>query len=323
MTIAKRQDSPFGDAAARALGDAAGLNEVFSPRNARLTEVESSETGIPRAEDMKTQGLFRSIGIEEIAFCRFQTRDISDEHELLGLAKSIKQRGVLQPILVRSTAKNQEGGKPFELVAGERRLRAARLAGLETVPAVIYDMDDRETLEAAVIENAQREDLNPVEEALGYLSLVEEFGFNQTEVARAIGKNRATVSNALRLLHLAPEVIELLKSGELSAGHGRALLMLEDSELQQKFAKRCVQNGFSVRALERAVSKYLESEVDTELSEEEEKALASLGRQQTKVSNFLGLEDVSLRYDSQGKKRLNLVFDTEASWRRFMAKIRE
>ena len=196
-------------------------------------------------------------------------------------------------------------------------------AGLESVPAVIEELSDREAVEVSIIENAQREDLNPIEEALAYRHLVEQFKLNHGEVAQVVGKNRSTISNSLRLFQLDERVQKCLQDGELSAGHGRALLMLSDPSEQWRFARRAIRNSLSVHALEKLVSRYLEDEEEAELSDEELKELASVKRQQTRVQNLLELEQVSLSFDSQGRRRLTLVFETEASWRRFISRIRE
>ena len=167
----------------------------------------------------------------------------------------------------------------------------------------------------------QRQDLNPVEEALAFQMLVQKFKISQAEVARIVGKERATISNAIRLLKLDEEVLDALREGEISAGHGRALLRLDDESLQRRVARRVIKNGLSVRATEALIDRLEEEEYEP--SEEELKELASLQRLEKKVGNLLDVEMVSVHYDSQGRKRLQLTFDTEAAWRRFMGRIRE
>jgi ParB family chromosome partitioning protein len=164
-----------------------------------------------------------------------------------GLAGSIKQQGLLQPIVVRP---RQAGG--YELIAGERRWRAAREAGLETLPALIRDADDRDTLLLALVENVAREQLSPVEEARAYASLVDEFELSLGDVAERVGRSKPAVSNRLRLLELPEEVLWMVARGELTEGHARAVLALPDHEARKKFAKRIVRESMSVRGAEKA-----------------------------------------------------------------------
>jgi len=173
------------------------------------------------------------------------------EHESLEqLADSIGQFGVLQPIIVREN-KLLEG--TYEIIAGERRWRASKMAGLNEIPAVILEGDDLKAAQVAVIENIQREDLNPVEEAMAYDLLIDRYDLTQEQVAKQVGKNRATVANALRLLDLPEEVLELLRNGDLSAGHARALLGLKNEEQMAPLAQKIVEKGLSVRDVEKTV----------------------------------------------------------------------
>ena len=164
-----------------------------------------------------------------------------------GLASSVKQQGLLQPIVVRPRA---AGG--YELIAGERRWRAAREAGLETVPAVVRDADDRDSLLLALVENVAREQLSPVEEARAYASLVDEFELSLGEVAERVGRSKPAISNRLRLLELPEEVLWMVARGELTEGHARAVLALPDHEERKRLAKRIVKEGLSVRTAEKA-----------------------------------------------------------------------
>lgn len=174
-----------------------------------------------------------------------QPRQDFDEEELASLADSIATHGVVQPLTVRELSSGY-----YQIIAGERRWRAARIANLREVPAVIINADDKKTMELALIENLQRQDLNPVEEALGYQVLMEQYGLTQEETAKQVGKSRPTVANALRLLHLAPEVLELVRSGQLSAGHARAVLSLKTDKHQLQAAQKIVNLGLSVRQAE-------------------------------------------------------------------------
>ncbi len=175
-----------------------------------------------------------------------QPRSYFDEAELQELADSIAQHGVIQPLTVRKMPNDY-----YQIIAGERRWRAARQAGLTEIPAVIVEADDRKAMELAMIENLQRQDLNPIEEARGYQRLMEEYGHTQEVVANCVGKSRSAVANALRLLTLQDEVQELVVSGALSAGHARAVLFIRSEKLQKQAAQRIVALQLSVRQAER------------------------------------------------------------------------
>ena len=174
-----------------------------------------------------------------------QPRRDFDEEELQALADSIATHGVVQPLTVREMPNGY-----YQIIAGERRWRAARLAGLSEVPAVVMEADDRKTMELALIENLQRQDLNPVEEAMGYHALMADYGLTQEETAERVGKSRPAVANALRLLSLDPEVLLMVRKGNLSAGHARAVLSLKNVKLQQEAARKIANLGLSVRQAE-------------------------------------------------------------------------
>ena len=174
-----------------------------------------------------------------------QPRQDFDPEALESLAESIRVHGVVQPLTVRETA-----GGYYQIIAGERRWRASRMAGLLEVPAVVIEADDAKAMELALIENLQRQDLNPVEESLGYQSLIQDFGLTQDQAAQRVGKSRPAVANALRLLALTPDVLELVRSGQLSAGHARAILTLKDEKLQNEAAKKILALSLSVRQAE-------------------------------------------------------------------------
>lgn len=174
-----------------------------------------------------------------------QPRQDFDEEELAALAESIRVHGVLQPLTVR-----EAGGGYYQIIAGERRWRASRMAGLTDVPAIVIEADDRKAKELALIENLQRQDLNSVEEALGYQSLMNEFGLTQEEAAQRVGKSRPAVANALRLLTLDEKVLDMLRAGELTAGHAKAILMLKSEKKQLEAAQKIANLGLSVRQAE-------------------------------------------------------------------------
>lgn len=200
--------------------------------------------------DSETEGGTVTLKISEIEPNRTQPRKEFDEQALSELAESISQHGLLQPLLVRPLTL---GG--YQIVAGERRYRASRMAGLTEVPVIIKELTDTETMEIALIENLQREDLSPVEEALGYKALIDEHGFSQEEVAKSVGKSRPAVANALRLLKLPDNIMEYLKDGKISAGHARSLLTLENEELMTELADEIVAKDLSVRQVEKICKK--------------------------------------------------------------------
>ena len=188
-----------------------------------------------------------------------QPREVFDEQALQSLADSISRYGLIQPITVRPLDSGY-----YQIIAGERRWRAARLAGLTEVPVRMMEADDRTTAELALVENLQREDLNPIEEAKGYQLLIEEYGFTQEEAAKSVGKSRPAVANSLRLLNLSPEVMHLVETGELSAGHARALVSVSEPGLQLQAAKEILSKALSVRKAEALAAKVLKKSKEAE-----------------------------------------------------------
>jgi ParB family transcriptional regulator, chromosome partitioning protein len=187
----------------------------------------------------------RELAVELVAPNPDQPRKRFDEDSLQALAESVKDRGVLQPVLVRPRP-----GGTYELVAGERRWRAAQLAGLQTLPALVQKRDDAQSLEVALIENMAREDLNPIEAARAVAALVEELGLTREEVGRRVGRSRVAISNLLRLLDLPDEALALVEAGSLTEGHGRALLLADDHADRRRLARSANEGGWSVRVLE-------------------------------------------------------------------------
>ncbi|MBN1882651.1 MAG: ParB/RepB/Spo0J family partition protein [Deltaproteobacteria bacterium] len=198
------------------------------------------------------KGSLFAVDISDISPNRFQPRHGFDDAGLDDLARSIAEKGVIQPLIVR------EVDDGYELIAGERRLRASKLAGLAEVPVVIKDVSDAESLEIALIENIQREDLNPLEESEAYQRLIDEFDITQEEMAKRVGKDRTTITNSLRLLSLPDTIKRYLATGELTTGHARALLSLGDTSLMLATAKRIITQGLSVRATEALVKRLKE-----------------------------------------------------------------
>lgn len=200
--------------------------------------------------DMTSEASTSTLSINDIIPNKDQPRKTFDEAALAELADSIRVHGVLQPLLVRPMV---TGG--YQLVAGERRWRASRMAGLKEVPVVIKELSDTEAMELAIIENLQREDLNPIEEAEGLQQLIDKCGFTQEEVATSVGKSRPAIANALRLLRLPEEVREMTKNGEISAGHARALLGFEHQAMMLEAAKQIVSFKLTVRDVEKMVKR--------------------------------------------------------------------
>jgi ParB family transcriptional regulator, chromosome partitioning protein len=190
----------------------------------------------------------REIALAKIRPNKLQPRTTFDEAALASLVDSIRAVGILQPVLVREV-----GDDEYELIAGERRWRAARRAGLIAIPALVQVADDEASLEQALVENIHREGLNPLDEAAGYQQLIEDFHLTHDAVAHRVGKSRAAVTNALRLFQLPPSVQRFLRDGQLSAGHARALLMTPDRNLQERLARKSVEEELSVRGLEQLV----------------------------------------------------------------------
>ena len=184
-----------------------------------------------------------------------QPREYFDEQALQDLADSISQYGLIQPVIARKL----ESGY-YQIIAGERRWRASRMAGLEEIPVRVIEADDKRTAELALVENLQREDLNPIEEAKGYRTLIEEYGLTQEETAKSVGRSRPAVANALRLLSLCPKVMEMVEKGELSAGHAKALVSINDEKKQTEAAGEVIKKSLTVRKTEQLVSKILRGE---------------------------------------------------------------
>lgn len=211
-----------------------------------------------------------------------QPRSVMDSSRLDELARSIQEKGVLEPLLVRP-----DRGGTFELVAGERRLRAAQLAGRSEVPVIFRELDERSSLEIALIENIQREDLNPVDEARAYQKLAEEFGRTHADISKEVGKDRTTITNLLRLLRLPDAVLDEVSRGTLSVGHARVLLALEDVDQQLALARRMVDEGWSVRQAERHVNGKSETPEGSAQTTKPERATAARDRHVVRVEEAL------------------------------------
>ena len=229
-----------------------------------------------------------------------QPRKRFDDEALADLAASIEEHGIIQPLTVRRLSTGY-----YQIVAGERRWRAAKLAGRDKVPVVIIEADDRKVMELGLIENLQREDLNPVEEAEGYLALLTDFGLTQEELAKRMGKSRPAIANALRLTALPPSVREMLVEGTITAGHGRAVLMVEGEQAQAAFAQKIVEEGWNVRQAESAAKRFT-------LEAPEEKAPKPVDQDRLYIES--AQKDLSLRLGrkvtiSNGRKKGRLELE--------------
>jgi ParB family transcriptional regulator, chromosome partitioning protein len=249
---------------------------------------------IPSSGDKKAESSpYLLCSIDKIVSNRDQPRKLFDKTALEELADSIRENGVIQPLIVRKI----EGGQ-FELIAGERRLKASSLAGLEQVPVVILETSADQNLELALIENIQRQDLNPIEEALAYKQLMERYHHTQEQCAKRVGKDRSTVANSIRLLSLSEEIRGDIIEGRISMGHARAILGIEEEEMQLKVARRAVQEGLSVREIEDWVRKLKEG-VQVERVVKEKKIDPQLSFIENEMTKVLGTK---VKIKPQGKK---------------------
>lgn len=244
------------------------------------------------------------IPIEDIYPNANQPRTHFDEKALQELAESIKVLGIIQPITVR------KDGAKFEIISGERRYRASKMAGLKEIPAYVRLVNDQELLEMALVENIQREDLDAIEVALTYQRLLEEIGLTQEALSQRVGKERSTITNSIRLLKLNPDVQQAIRNGDISAGHGRAILSLENPEDQQALFKQIVNNRLSVRQAEEAV-KHFKSPKEISISKEPKTLPNNLRRAEKTLADALALK-VEIKSSAKGDKgKIVLNFDNE------------
>ena len=244
---------------------------------------------IPPEVSTGRHSALREIQLSSIRPNQFQPRKSFDEEALSSLVDSIRTVGILQPVLVRAVGEDE-----FELIAGERRCRAARRAGLQTVPALVQMADDVASLEQALVENLHREDLNALDEAAAYQQLIEDFNLTHDEVAQRVGRSRTAVTNALRLFQLPPAVQRIVRDGRLSAGHARAILMTPDRDMQLTLANEAVETGLSVRALEeRARSRVaIETGDDASPGDDAVEATMTSSRRPLRSPGILELEEL-------------------------------
>ena len=285
--------------------------DVVKESNEELTKVKRS---LP-AEEEETKGSLM-VKISLIEPNRDQPRKDFNEEELQELAESIKNYGVLQPLLV------QKKGTSYELIAGERRWRATKLAGLKEVPVVLREYSKQQAMEIALIENVQRADLNPIEEAQAYQQLVKEFHLTQEEIAARVSKNRATITNAMRLLKLDEEIQNLLIKGAISSGHARAILSLEDKQLQKKAAKEVLDKRLSVRETEKLVKRLARASAEkNERNEKKDDALALIFQDlEERMKTIMGTK-VSIHNKDRNKGRIEIEYYSEAELERIVEMI--
>ncbi|ARN57039.1 ParB/RepB/Spo0J family partition protein [Sedimentisphaera salicampi] len=263
-----------------------GLQSLMTPAQQQAAKQEASENGE-----------FRELKLGEISPNPYQPRTEWDEQELTKLVDSIKANGIVQPIVVKKVSRG------YQLIAGERRWRAAKLAGNKTIPSIIKEASDEQMLEMALIENIHRSDLNPIERANAYKEYTDNFGLSQTQVAERLGENRSVVANHIRLLELPQEVKEMLVNNALSMGQARALLALPDENLQKKLAYRAMTGRLTVREVERLVKKQIDSLENPEQSSEniEDAKSAHIADLESRIRESLGTK-VKIKTNKTGKK---------------------
>lgn len=304
------------------------IQETATPKAAPVTTQSTGQASVaPKvivapastpAAPVDPESKVWKVAIDKLQSGEYQPRTHFEKEPLQELAQSIKENGILQPIVARRT----KAGK-LEIIAGERRWRAAQLAGLHEVPVLLRDYDDRQALELAIVENIQREDLNPIEEAEGYSRLISEFKLSQQQVAEKVGRDRATVANAVRLLSLPEQVKTMISSNDLSVGHAKVLLSLQDTTKQIQLAKKVLNEKLAVRKLEKlvqSVNKGEELQVPVLNSQEsiKEKLVAAMAEDLQKA---LGTK-VSIDY-SNAKGKISIQFYSDDELNNIVDRLKE
>ena len=298
-----------------------GLGAIFGEdvvkENKEETEKKAkAKAEAKAAEEMDEKGRILMLKLDLVQPNKEQPRKTFDEEKINELAESIKNYGVLQPLLV------QKNDSFYEIIAGERRWRAAKAAGLKEVPAVLKEYSKQEAMEISLIENVQRADLNPIEEALGYRQLIDEFGLTQEEIAVRVAKSRTVITNTVRLLKLDEQIQNMLVQGVITSGHARALLSLEDTQMQLKAAKEILDKKLSVRETERLV-KRLQKEASGEKKEEKKKdeTLALIYQDlEDRMKSVMGTK-VSIHNKDKNKGRIEIEYYSEAELERIVEMI--
>ena len=298
-----------------------GLGAIFGEdvvkENKEETEKKAkAKAEAKAAEEMDEKGRILMLKLDLVQPNKEQPRKTFDEEKINELAESIKNYGVLQPLLV------QKNDSFYEIIAGERRWRAAKAAGLKEVPAVLKEYSKQEAMEISLIENVQRADLNPIEEALGYKQLIDEFELTQEEIAVRVAKSRTVITNTMRLLKLDEQIQNMLVQGVITSGHARALLSLEDIQMQLKAAKEMLDKKLSVRETERLV-KRLQKEASGEKKEEKKKdeTLALIYQDlEDRMKSVMGTK-VSIHNKDKNKGRIEIEYYSEAELERIVEMI--
>lgn len=294
----------FGD---EVMESAAEEQEIKNHQKQEAVEAAAKKDEVPDSETGKEMFL----KLSSIEPNRNQPRNEFKEDSLLELAESMKEYGVLQPLLV------QKKGDFYEIIAGERRWRAAKLAGLKEVPVVIREYTKQQSMEIALIENVQREDLNPIEEAKAYQRLMQEFSLKQEEIAARVAKNRVTITNSMRLLKLDERVQDMLIQNQITGGHARALLSVEDPELQFQLAGKIVAESLSVREVEKLV-KSLSKKKEPKEKKEEDVSLSLIFRElEDRMKSAMGTK-VSINRKDKNKGRVEIEYYSEAELERIV-----
>lgn len=298
-----------------------GLGAIFGEDVVKESKEETEKKAKAKAEakaaeKMDDKGRILMLKLDLVQPNKEQPRKTFDEEKINELAESVKNYGVLQPLLV------QKKGSFYEIIAGERRWRAAKAAGLKEVPAVLKEYSKQEAMEISLIENVQRADLNPIEEALGYKQLINEFGLTQEEIAIRVAKSRVAITNTMRLLKLDEQIQNMLIQGIISSGHARALLSLEDTMMQLKAAKEILDKKLSVRETEKLV-KRMQKEVSGEKKEEKKKdeTLALIYQNlEDRMKSVMGTK-VSIHNKDKNKGRIEIEYYSEAELERIVEMI--
>lgn len=271
---------------------------------------------VVREEKIPDENRIWMLEISKLKTNNFQPRKHFDKDKIQELSASIKEQGILQPIVARRSLTSGD----FEIIAGERRWRAAQLAGLHQVPVILKDIDDQKSLELALIENIQRENLNPIEEAEAYEQLAREFSLTQAQISEKVGKDRATVANSLRLLGLAPEVKTMLIQGEITAGHAKALLVIVDHDKQREVAKKIASEKLTVRAAEKLVKQASKNRDLADIDENEKLSQELAQLMGEDLQKALGTK-VKIDYN-QGIGKLTISFYSDAELNQITERIK-
>ncbi len=298
-----------------------GLGAIFGEDVVKENKEEIEKKAKVKAEakaseEINEKGRILMLKLDLVQPNKEQPRKSFDEEKINELAESIKNYGVLQPLLV------QKNGSFYEIIAGERRWRAAKAAGLKEIPAVLKEYSKQEAMEISLIENVQRADLNPIEEALGYRQLIAEFGLTQEEIAVRVAKSRVAITNTMRLLKLDEQIQNMLVQGVITSGHARALLSLEDTVMQLKAAKEILDKKLSVRETERLV-KRMQKEASDEKKEEKkpDEALVLVYQDlEDRMKSVMGTK-VSIHNKDKNKGRIEIEYYSEAELERIVEMI--